>query len=133
MLIGHNQNLQMSMNQNASASNNQTGYIAWQDVPVSAQQGMPNFTAYGANYFTLNGTVVTTVMGSPAAGYLREVIHFTLVNNDNATDTLKVLVTQANNANNNTLIYATTQATLALWNYERGIGWKNQSAAGLSL
>ena len=133
MLIGHNQNLQMSMNQNASASNNQTGYIAWQDVPVNAQQGMQNFPTYGANYFTLNGTVVTTVMGPPAAGYLREVIKFTLVNNDNATDQLIVQVTAANNANNNTAISKATQATLAMWNYECGIGWKNQSAAGLSL
>jgi hypothetical protein len=133
MLLDNFHNLQLSMNQNASASNNQTGYIAWQDVPTYANQGDPNFPTYGANYFTLNGTVVTTVMGAPAAGYRREVVHFTLVNNDNATDTLNVLVTVANNANNNVAIYKATQATLAMWNYEKGIGWKNQSAAGLSL
>ena len=133
MLVDSTHNLQMSMNQNASASNNQTGYIAWQDVPVNAPVGRDTFPTYGANYFTLNGTVVTTVMGKAPPGYLREVTHFTLVNNDNATDTLKVLVTAQNNANSNNLIYATTQLTLAVWQYEKGNGWKNQSAAGLSL
>ncbi len=133
MLVDSTHNLQMSMNQNASTGNNQSGYIAWQDVPVNAPVGRDTFPTYGANYFTLNGTVVTTVMKAAPPGYLREVIHFTLVNNDNATDTLKVLATVNNNSANNVLIYAATQATLAMWNYEKGIGWKNQSAAGLSL
>ena len=133
MLLDNLHNLQMSMNANPSTGNNQTGYIAWQDIPTHPDVGRSYFPTYGANYFTLNGTVVTTVMPAPRTGFLREVIHFTLVNNDNATDTLKVIVTNTGNANNNVSIYAATQATLAMWNYERGIGWKNQSAAGLSL
>jgi len=133
MLIDHNHNVQMSMNANASASNNQTGYIAWRDTPVNASQGMQNFPSYGANYFTLNGTVVTTVMPAPPAGFIREAVNFQLVNNDNATDKLIVQVTNTGNASNNTVIYAATQVTLANWVYIEEIGWKNQSAAGLSL
>jgi hypothetical protein len=133
MQVDNLHNLQMSMNQNASASNNQTGYIAWQDVPVNAPVGRDTFPTYGANYFTLNGTVVTTVMKAAPPGYVREVTHFSLVNNDNATDQLIVQTTLVSNSSNNQAIYKATQLTLANWVYERGVGWKNQSAAGLSL
>lgn len=133
MLLDHAHNLQASLNQNASAGNNQTGFIAWQDVPVGAEQGALNFLTYGAAYFTMNGTVLQTLVAPPSAGWTREVTKFQLFNADNATDTLILQITASNNANNNSVFYKASMLTLANWVYEKGSGWKNQSAAGLSL
>lgn len=133
MLLDHLHNLQASINQNASAGNNQTGFVAWADVPVNAEQGGGPFPCYGSSFFTMNGTALQTLVGAPNAGFTREVTKLQIFNADNATDTLILQITSTTNANNNAVFYKASMLTLANWVYEKGIGWKNQSAAGLSL
>jgi hypothetical protein len=132
MQIDYLHNIQASMNRAAAASN-QTGYVGWQDIPLGPSHSSLPAPGGGCADFTMNGTTAVTIVPAPVAGYFREVTHLGLYNVDSNTNKLILQRTVGNNANNNSVFYEASMLTLANWVYERGIGWRNQSAAGLSL
>ena len=132
MQVGHLHELQIVLD-SAPGATEPTGFVAWEDVPVAPPAGDPRFPALGAADFSANGTTPVTIVPPAPAGYVRRVTNLQITNGDNQTRTLSVLRTVANNANNNSTFYKATQLTLANWVYTQKIGWKNQSAAGLSL
>lgn len=132
MQVGHLHEIQLVLDA-APGATEPTGAVSWEDVPQSAEVGMSPFPVLGAQDFSLNGTTPVTIVPPAPAGYVRRVTNLSITNGDNQTRTLSVLRTYANNANNNNLIYKASMLTLANWVYTQKIGWKNQSAAGLSL
>lgn len=132
MEVGHLHELQIVMDAAAGAVA-PTGFVAWEDVPLAPVVGQPNFPTLGVSDFAANGTTPVTIMQPAPSGYMRRVTNLQITNGDNQTRTLSVLRTLASNTSNNSTFYKASMLTLANWVYTKGIGWKNQSAAGLSL